>query len=386
MRSEITEKIKLFVIVKSIDGGTGTFLINFLKIKNLFPSNKFALKTIVLEEPTYRNVRDYNFEYFRGKNFYPQKYSFSPLNFINFFMELFWLKDKFDDFEPTLVMGADLRCNLLAIFLKILSYKKTKIIATNHIDLGKTISDKSTLPVALLLKKTISYLYNKADLFVCCSQELSRSSQSDFNLKKDVITVYNGMKFEKYLPRSANSNNKKKKIIITIARLVEQKDHINLIKAFELLQKKYKNVDLWITSDGPLRKQLESYVNDHKFNNKIKFLGWVKDINSYLRKADIFVFSSKREGFAYVLVEAMAQGLPVVSTDTPYGPREVLENGKYGVLVPVNDPVSLEKEMFKLLTDKNKYNYFAKKSLERTRYFSVEKMIKNYKRIILNLL
>lgn len=379
----MTKKIKLMVLVKSIDGGTGTFLLNLLDIQKVFKKNKIELKTLVLERPTFREVGEYRFDYFRKKDFYPQKYSLSPVNFLNFFKEIFWIRKRVLEFKPKLILSIDLRCNLLAIVSKILFAKEIKVITTNHIDLGNTISDKATRPANFLLKKIVKIFYDRADKMVCVSEELSKNLKKRFSFKKKVITVYNGQNFKPKKPKSFP--RKEKKIVITVARLVEQKDHLALVRAFSFLLKSLPATELWIASNGPEKNKIQKVVKTLGIKNKVKFLGWVKDIGFYLKKADIFVLSSKREGFGYVLLEAMSQGLPVISTDTPFGPSEILDKGKYGLLTPRANPDQMRNAMYRLLTQKKSYEYFAKKSIERTTFFSLEKMLKNYKKIILSL-
>ena len=106
---------------------------------------------------------------------------------------------------------------------------------------------------------------------------------------------------------------------------------------------------------------------------------------SYLRRSDVFVFSSKREGFGYVLLEAMSQGLPVISSNTPYGPSEILNNGKYGIIVPVGNVALLKKAILKLLIEDKVYKNYSKKSIERSIFFSKDKMINDYKKVLISL-
>jgi glycosyltransferase involved in cell wall biosynthesis len=180
-------------------------------------------------------------------------------------------------------------------------------------------------------------------------------------------------------------NQKDKKIIITIARLVEQKDHENLINAFKLLQKNMPETELWILGDGPRRKELETLVKKLELQNKVFLLGWVSDIKSYIDKSNLFVLSSKREGFSYVLLEAMCQGIPVISTDTPYGPGEILGSGEFGVLVPMGRPDRMQNAMLTLLKNKQKYKYYSEKSIERSKFFSANRMLNGYKSLISDL-
>jgi glycosyltransferase involved in cell wall biosynthesis len=372
----------LFIIVKSIDGGTGTFLINLLGLKKLRTFKNFNIKTLVLEKPSYRKVANMNFKYLRTKNFYPQKYSFSLKNITNFFAELNWIRHQISGTNYPVCLSIDMRCNLLAIIIKLIFNKKLKVIATNHIDLNRTILDKSTPITNNILKILIKYFYDKADSLVCVSKHLSKNLKRDFGINKKITTIYNGQDFPKFklrnYPADKNIN------IISIARLVEQKDHTNLLDAFKLLHQKNKNIKLWICSNGPLKSKLKAYSQKLGLANKVVFTGWVKNINTILNKADIFVLSSKREGFAYVLLEAMAHALPIISTDTPYGPSEVLNKGKYGLLVPMNDPVALNKAVLSLISNKLLYEYYSAKSLKRATDFSLNRMLNGYTKLILN--
>jgi N-acetylglucosaminyldiphosphoundecaprenol N-acetyl-beta-D-mannosaminyltransferase len=120
-------------------------------------------------------------------------------------------------------------------------------------------------------------------------------------------------------------------------------------------------------------------TNHFNLKNKIKIFGWLKNIYPILRRSDIFVLSSKAEGFSYAIIEAMSQGLPIISTNTPHGPSEILDGGKFGILVPMSDPISLSRAFVKLTHDKSLYGYFSEQSLKRSAYFSREKMTSSYK-------
>ena len=99
-------------------------------------------------------------------------------------------------------------------------------------------------------------------------------------------------------------------------------------------------------------------------------------------KSDIFVLSSKREGFPYVMLDALAQGRPVISTNAPFGPKEILQGGKYGVLVPVGDADRLAAAMESLLTNNTLRARYGRLSKERSRYFSEDKMLEGYLSLI----
>ncbi len=128
--------------------------------------------------------------------------------------------------------------------------------------------------------------------------------------------------------------------ILTVGRLAKEKDHASLIKAFALLPKDI-NAKLVILGEGPLRAELEALVTQLKLDSRVLLPGFMVDPYPWFQSADLFVLSSLWEGFGNVIVEAFECGLPVVSTNCPSGPAEILDDGKFGKLVPVNDPAAL---------------------------------------------
>ena len=121
-----------------------------------------------------------------------------------------------------------------------------------------------------------------------------------------------------------------------------------MIKAFSIVRK-HRLTRLIILGEGEQRTKLEALVQELGLNDDVSMPGFVDNPFAYMSKASVFVLSSLSEGFGNVLVEAMACGCPVVSTDCPGGPAEILENGKYGSLVPVGDVELLAKEIINII-------------------------------------
>ena len=118
----------------------------------------------------------------------------------------------------------------------------------------------------------------------------------------------------------------------------EQKDQLTLIKAFEIYRQTNPRSVLFILGTGPLEKDLKKYINSRHLHNDIVLTGFESNPFKWMSKCDAFILSSKYEGFGNVIVEAMALGKTVVSTDCPSGPGEILKNGELGYLCPVQDP------------------------------------------------
>lgn len=133
-------------------------------------------------------------------------------------------------------------------------------------------------------------------------------------------------------------------VIVTLGRLVQVKDHRTLIKAFSLIDPSQK-CRLVIFGEGPLEADLACFADELGVDRRVLFPGYVNDPAACYAIADLFVLSSLNEGFGNVLIEAMEAGLPIVSTDAPHGPREILDGGRFGALVPVGDPQALADAM-----------------------------------------
>lgn len=133
-------------------------------------------------------------------------------------------------------------------------------------------------------------------------------------------------------------------VILGIGRLQEPKDFPTLIRAFALFRQRHA-ARLVILGEGHLREELQDLARDTGITDDFDMPGFVSNVYAYLARSRMFVMSSAWEGLGGVLLEAMAVGTPVVSTDCPSGPGEILEEGRFGPLVPCRDPAALAEGM-----------------------------------------
>jgi GalNAc-alpha-(1->4)-GalNAc-alpha-(1->3)-diNAcBac-PP-undecaprenol alpha-1,4-N-acetyl-D-galactosaminyltransferase len=170
--------------------------------------------------------------------------------------------------------------------------------------------------------------------------------------------------------------------LIAIGRLVPQKGFDLLLTALAKLKDRYPEWRLTILGEGASRPQLESLRAELGLSHLVDFLGEVKNPSTYLQQANIFIMSSRFEGFPNALCEAMACGLPVISTDCPSGPAEIIDNGKDGLLVENENVSALATAMEKLMSDEGERKFLATNALVAIQRFSIEKVMLVWEKLV----
>lgn len=166
-------------------------------------------------------------------------------------------------------------------------------------------------------------------------------------------------------------------VVLGVGRLVAQKDFPTLLRAFARVRAR-RDARLLVLGEGPARAALERLAAELGVSADVRFAGAVGAAPAYMARAAVFVLSSAWEGFGRVLVEALAVGCPVVSTDCPSGPREILAGGAYGPLVPVGDDEALAGAIASLLERPPA----PERLLERAQVFTLERGVERYLEVL----
>ena len=135
-----------------------------------------------------------------------------------------------------------------------------------------------------------------------------------------------------------------------VGQLDERKGIDTLLQAFRLTAQSFSDVDLWLAGEGPLRPYIEKFSNDHQLKDRIHLLGYIENVPDFMKSIDLLALPSLWEGFGIVLIEAMAAGKPVVTTNTSSMPEIVLDRIT-GCIVPVNDVGALDHAFQEILND-----------------------------------
>ena len=247
--------------------------------------------------------------------------------------------------------------NEIALWAKQLALVPTLVIVTEHNTLSIHAQKRSTDRWSPLLAKLF---YPLASEVVAVSQGVAKDLAQVTGLSESRIKViYNPIVSPELLDRSRQPlehpwfQTGELPVILGVGRLEAQKDFPTLIKAFARVRQ-VKPCRLVILGSGRDRQQLNNLVKELNLEKDVAFLGFVDNPYAYIAKAAVYVLSSAWEGFGNVLVEAMAVGTPVVATDCPSGPAEILDRGKYGFLVPVGDRDKMSEAIIQVLSGNTK--------------------------------
>ena len=307
-------------------------LITYTYIRNKKINNK-----IKIINPT--------FNFIKNIRFFKIFFCFFSLIFFNFFKKM-----------PVISFQA----NIFAIIASIIT--RSKIVVRTNASPDFYIHNN-------FYKKIFLFFFSKANLILVSSTQFQNRFRRFFNLKSRILRHqldFQDIKKKSNIKNRFNFFSDKKILkIISVGRLVDQKDYLTLLKAFEILIKKRK-ARLVIIGNGNKKSEILHFINKNNLNKIVKIFNFKKNPFNFIKKADIFVMSSKFEGTPNILLETAVLKKLIISTNCNTGPKEILQNGKGGILYKVGDYKKLSNILIKLnLKNTNKmisrtYSYVKK--------------------------
>jgi len=262
-----------------------------------------------------------------------------------------------------------------------------------------------------IYKVLVKFLFNKSTGIISISKGAESDLVKNFGIKKEKIKViYNPLdvkKIQQLMIEPLEGKHQevfKNPVIINMGRFTKQKSQWHLIRAFKNVKDEIKEAKLVILGKGELEPQLRQLIEDLNLENDAYLLGWQKNPFKFLARSKIFILSSLYEGLPYVILEAMACGLPIISADCKSGPREILapdtdidnqaqdiEYADYGILTPIFDgkfcgaensltksEKKLSEAMIEVFTNKELSDSLIEKSKQRVEDFNTKNIIKKW--------
>jgi glycosyltransferase involved in cell wall biosynthesis len=228
----------------------------------------------------------------------------------------------------------------------------------------------------------LRWTYPLASKVIAVSSDVAVDLAKNFGISQNIETIYYGIDLENIQSLAQEQINhawfsepRQYKVIVACGRLVEQKGFNILVEAMSNVT---DDIKLILIGEGEKRAELENQIKQLQLDTRIELVGYKRNPFCYMSKADAFIMPSLWEGFGIILVEALAVGIPVISSDCPSGPRMILKDGECGILVPTGNPHALADSINKLLSTNELRASLQISAKERSEDFSAKSSVDAY--------
>jgi len=259
-----------------------------------------------------------------------------------------------------------------AIMLSKIKKLNSIIRIANHPNSSlKFFNNKISFYIKLFIK---IFFYRFANGIICNSKSSALFLKKIIN--NNIETIYNPILLKKKI-----KNKKRQNILLSVGRLEKQKNFEGLINAFNIVLHKFPKYKLMIIGSGSQKNILKKKITQLQISNKVIFKSFTKP-DSFFLTSKIFILNSFFEGMPNVILESLSYKCPVISANCESGPREILKNGKYGYLVPINKPELLARKIKFTLNNYKKAKSKANKAFLYLKEFSHKKQCEKYERFV----
>ncbi len=283
--------------------------------------------------------------------------------------------------RPDIVFSTCSASNIIATIGHALTRSKSRLVLSERNALyrgRKHTHPKQATEVAL---KRLTY--RRADVVTAVSQGVA-DELVELGVDRDRIAVVYNPIVDGEIDRLAAAHVDhpwfaagQKPVLLACARLVPQKDYPTLLDAFAQIRQAV-DCRLWILGNGPLHDELVALTSQLGLAEHVHFAGFDKNPFKYMAKVPLLIHASRAEGLPGTLIQTMACGTPVVSTDCDFGPREVISSGQDGYLVPVGDAVALAARAIELLREPDRREVFSRAARASVQRFTVASSLERY--------
>ncbi len=287
--------------------------------------------------------------------------------------------------RPQAILSTLDHANVIAILSQKLSQVSCRVLVRVATTMSVSLSNAGTLKQKVALPLLVRLLYPHADGIVAISQGVAEDLVTNMGLPENLIhVIYNPVVTPELVSMAQHTISHpwfspyQPPVVLSVGRLTRAKDYSALIRAFALVRQRC-TARLVILGEGEERDNLEVLIRELGLGDDVSMPGFVDNPYPYMARARVFVLSSAWEGFGNVLVEAMAVGTPIVATDCRSGPRETLEDGKWGRLVPVGDVEAMADAIIDTLAGDHAP---PAELMQRAETFSLDRIAREYMAIL----
>ncbi len=263
--------------------------------------------------------------------------------------------------KPDAIISALVQAGLITTWARKLARYKGRVIVNQQNTLSSWSTDSDSL-FKKLSPRLVRYCFPWADSIIGVSQGVADDLINNIGIPAERVGVIHNPAVTSTIQLQASApldhdwfQTGQPPVILAVGSLTAQKDFHTLLRAFDLVRKRC-NARLIVLGEGSERQSLENLIRQLQLESHVSLPGFVENPYAYISRAAVFVLSSKWEGLPTVLIEAMYCGIPLVATDCPSGPREILKAGKIGHLIAVSDPVAMSDAICLALEEKTSPN------------------------------
>ena len=290
--------------------------------------------------------------------------------------------------RPEALVSSLTRCNVVAALARVVSRSGARVAVVEHNNFSEATRSKKGIKQWFVLF-FMKVLYPRVDAVIAVSKGVADDLAEVLGMERERIAViYNPVVTSAITERAREKtgvtwlNKGEFKTVIGIGRFSKAKNFPLLVRAFGQVARERDDARLVLLGEGEEGSAIRTEIEKLGIEERVLLPGFVENPYAYLARADVFVLSSDWEGFGNVIVEALAVGTPVVTTDCPSGPREILADGEYGTLVPVGDEDMLAEAIRNTLD--NLAGPRSERLIERAQEFTATRSAKEYIRTVLN--
>ncbi len=288
--------------------------------------------------------------------------------------------------KPDLVVSSLYYPNIITVLAVLLARTGCKVVVTEHSNHVKLLPYKRFASIVRLL---MSFTYRRAHRIVAVSKCVRNDLAVDFKIGPEPFRViYNPLEWDAIEALSAAplshpffDDGRERFVVVGVGRLTRAKNYDMLIEAVASARHKIP-ASLLLVGHGELEEDLKQRVRELKMDAHVDFVGFQENPYQWMKRSDLFVMSSSWEGFGIVIAEAMACGVPVISTACHGGTNEIVTDGENGRVVPVGDSDALAAAIVEIAEDKAHREEMVRKGLERARGFDCTAVVARYEEVL----
>ena len=362
-------KTKLLLAIIDLNAGTATFCRTLASGLARYCPGQFEVHLLLMRN---RGIEPDDRELFHAFHITEAPVHNDWRRFYETIIDLFRLKRAIGRADADLILTVGTYASLLIPLVA----GDRPVVASVHTPLGAHLREAR---FGRLIKWLLRWRCPRSRLVVptdALAEELRRGFGA-----RDVRVIPHGVDIERLAERAAETPvglPVEGEFILACGRLTPAKDYPTLLRACAIARDKGLRIPLVILGDGELRDALHDQARQLDLDGAVHFLGHCDNPFAFMRRARFVVQASVWEGFGLVLLESMALGVPVISTDCPSGPAEVLGQGRYGLLVPTGDPTALANAMLQLANSPAVRDELAARARERAEQLSLNSMASQY--------